>query len=82
MLEQIVRDGVAAREFDCGDPHATAWRLTALLDGLGLQVTVHEGLLSRDELLAWVHDAACRELGLPLGSFSSARGPSAAAASA
>jgi AcrR family transcriptional regulator len=70
QLEAIIRDGVQAGEFACPDPHATAWRLTALLDGLGLQVTVHAGLLNRDELLAWVRSAAGYELGVPPESFS------------
>jgi AcrR family transcriptional regulator len=69
VLEKIIHDGVRSGEFRCDDPRATAWRLTALLDGLGLQVTVHHGLLSRDELLAWVREAACRELDLPAGTF-------------
>ena len=46
VMADVVRDGVTAGEFQCPDPEATAWRLTALLDGLGLQVTVHEGLLT------------------------------------
>ena len=64
VLEAIIRGGVAAGEFTCSDPRSTAWRLSALLDGLGLQVTLHDGLLSRDELLAWVHTAAAAELGV------------------
>jgi len=77
VLEQIVREGVASGEFRCDDPHATAWRLAALLDGLGLQVTVHHGLLSRDELLSWVREAACRELDLPLDAVAPRRTSSA-----
>jgi hypothetical protein len=60
---------VADGEFRCDDPNATAWRLAALLDGLGVQVTVHEGLISRDELLGWVRTAACRELDLAPDAF-------------
>ena len=77
VLEQIVRAGVTSGEFRCDDPHATAWRLAALLDGLGLQVTVHHGLLSRDELLSWVREAACRELDIPLDAFAPRRQSSA-----
>jgi AcrR family transcriptional regulator len=69
VLEAIVRGGVAGGEFTCADPRATAWRLSALLDGLGLQVTLHDGLLSRDELLAWVHTAAAAELGVTSAVF-------------
>ena len=65
VIERLVTDGVAAGEFTCADPRATAWRLSALLDGLGLQVTVHDGMLTRDELLDWVRTAASAELGIP-----------------
>jgi AcrR family transcriptional regulator len=68
-LEGIICDGVAGGEFSCPDPHASAWRLTALLDGLGLQVTVHDGLLSRNDLLEWVRAAARTELGLAPDAF-------------
>jgi AcrR family transcriptional regulator len=69
LLQSIIGDGVAAHEFTCADPNAAAWRLAALLDGLGVQVTVHDGLISRDELLGWVRGAACRELNLPSDAF-------------
>ncbi len=69
VMADVVREGVAADEFLCPDPEATSWRLTALLDGLGLQVTVHEGLLTRDQLLSYVRRAAAMELGVPEGSF-------------
>jgi len=68
-IEQVICEGLAAGEVTCRNPHATAWRLVALLDGLGLQVTVHGGLLTRDELLQWVRDLAARELGLPEDAF-------------
>jgi AcrR family transcriptional regulator len=69
VLADIVRRGVADGEFTCADPDAMAWRLTALLDGLGLQMTVHEGLLSRDQLLRYVHTAAASELGMSESAF-------------
>jgi len=69
VMADVVRVGVAAGEFRCPDPEATAWRLTALLDGLGLQVTVHEGLLTRDQLLHYVRRAAATELDVPESSF-------------
>ena len=46
-------------------PQAAAWRLSALLDGLGVQFTVHEGVLSRGQLLGYVRAAAALELGSP-----------------
>jgi len=64
-VAQIIVDGVAAKEFTCADPHASAWRITALIDGLAIQVTVHKGVLSRKEMTAWSAEQAARELGLP-----------------
>lgn len=77
-LEHLIDEGVEAGEFSCDDPHGAAWRLAALLDGLGLQVTVHDGLLSRDELLSWVRRAAAAELGLPADAFTRSLAPGAA----
>lgn len=68
-LEQVIVQGVAAGEFTCADPSSTAWRLAALLDGLGVQLTVHEATVSRDQLVEWVRAAACLELALAADAF-------------
>ena len=68
-LEKIIYEGIDNGEFTCSDPNATAWRLAALLDGLGVQATVHEGVITRRQLVNWVRSAACRELDLPEGAF-------------
>ena len=68
-LAAVISEGVAAGEFSCPDPDAAAWRLTALLDGLGVQVTVHRGALSQEQLLAWIRGAAAAELGLDPAAF-------------
>ena len=34
-----------------------------------VQVTVHEGVISNDDLLLWVRTAASAELGLPISAF-------------
>jgi BetI-type transcriptional repressor, C-terminal len=57
----VIREGVAAGEFTCPDPDAAAWRLTALLDGLGVQVAVHHSVPAT-RLLDWVRSAAAAEL--------------------
>ncbi len=64
-VAEIIADGVTAGEFVCADPHAAAWRITALIDGLAIQVTVHKGLLTKKEMATWVSVQAARELGLP-----------------
>jgi AcrR family transcriptional regulator len=68
-LAKIIRTGVSAGEFTCADPEGAAWRLAALLDGLGVQFTVHEGVLSRSQLLSYVRAAAALELGVPVAAF-------------
>jgi AcrR family transcriptional regulator len=72
-LESVIREGVADHSFRCSDPHGAAWRLAALLDGLGVQVTVHEGVISREQLLEWVRQSACVELGLAPNAFKEPR---------
>jgi AcrR family transcriptional regulator len=60
----LIAEGVAAGEFDCPDPEAAAWRITALIDGLSVQTTVHRGVLTRRQAEAWAYDQAARELGV------------------
>ncbi|MGW8575513.1 TetR family transcriptional regulator C-terminal domain-containing protein, partial [Streptomyces niveus] len=63
-LAAVITEGVEAGEFQCADPVATAWRLTALLDGLAVQMTSYAGSLSRATLLDWSDEALARELGV------------------
>ncbi|MEU6372920.1 TetR/AcrR family transcriptional regulator [Streptomyces sp. NPDC046909] len=63
-LAEVVAEGVAAGEFQCPDPHATALRLTALLDGLAVQLTSYPGSVSRARAQEWAEEALARELGL------------------
>jgi AcrR family transcriptional regulator len=60
----LIAEGVTAGEFDCPDPEAAAWRITALIDGLSVQTTVHRGVLTRRQAEAWAYDQAARELGV------------------
>lgn len=66
-LAEVIAEGVAAGEFPCPDPAGTALRLTALLDGLAVQLTSYKGAVSRAKAQEWVEDALVRELGLPTG---------------
>jgi AcrR family transcriptional regulator len=75
QLQSVIEFGVAAGEFRCDDPRGAAWRLAALLDGLAVQVTVHDGVVSQRELRAWVQHAAIVELGLPADAFARRRAP-------
>lgn len=62
-IETVIRDGVAAGRFECADPAGAARRLSALLDGLGLDVILHGGP-SRRRLLQDARIAAAAEVGL------------------
>ncbi|WP_405997394.1 TetR/AcrR family transcriptional regulator [Streptomyces sp. NBC_00829] len=63
-LTEVIAEGAAAGEFSCEDPAATAWRLTAFLDGLAVQMTSYAGSLSRAAMLEWTDEALARELGV------------------
>jgi AcrR family transcriptional regulator len=73
QLEQVIVDGVAEGVFACPDTHAAAWRLAALLDGLAVQVTVHDKAVSVDELRRWVLHAATVELGIDASRLAAAK---------
>ena len=63
-LAEVIAEGVAAGEFVCADPGGTALRLTALLDGLAVQLTSYPGSVPRSRAQEWVDEALARELGL------------------
>jgi len=67
LAEQITL-GVEQGVFDCADPDGAAWRLSALLDGLAVQVMVHRNL-TKKQLRALVHRATAAELGLAPDAF-------------
>ena len=62
LADQIIR-GNERGDFRCEDPEGAAWRLSALLDGLAVQVMVHRNL-TKKQLALWVRGAAARELGV------------------
>ncbi|MGW0705492.1 TetR/AcrR family transcriptional regulator [Streptomyces sp. NPDC002643] len=64
-ITEVIEEGVAAGEFHCPAPSATALRLTALLDGLAVQMTTYDGTISRTRAQDWTDEALSRELGLP-----------------
>ncbi|MGW5370711.1 TetR/AcrR family transcriptional regulator [Streptomyces sp. NPDC004009] len=63
-IAEVIAEGVAAGEFTCPDPASTALRLTALLDGLAVQLTSYPGAVARARAQEWVDEALARELGL------------------
>ncbi|WNZ07244.1 TetR family transcriptional regulator C-terminal domain-containing protein [Streptomyces sp. 11x1] len=71
-LTEVIEAGVAAEEFHCPDPTASALRLTALLDGLAVQMTSYEGAVSRTRAQEWADRALAHELGLDPDSLTTA----------
>jgi AcrR family transcriptional regulator len=63
-IAEVIAEGVDAGEFVCPDPAAAALRLTALLDGLAVQLTSYAGAVPRSRAQEWVDEALARELGV------------------
>lgn len=58
----MIRAGVDAGALKCDDPAASAWRLACLLDGLGVQLTLHTRTLTYEAMLDHARTAASQEL--------------------
>jgi AcrR family transcriptional regulator len=63
-VAEVIAAGVEAGAFECADPRAAAWRITGLIDGLTVQLVVHDRVVSRRQLAEWVRGAAAREVGV------------------
>ena len=63
-LAEVIVEGVSDGEFSCPDPQAAALRLTALLDGLAVQLTSYPGSVPRARAQEWADEALARELGV------------------
>ena len=72
MLLTVINDGVASGEFTTDDPRATADRLSALLDGLGVRVTLQRPGITRKHMIEHARVVAELELGLEPGSLAAA----------
>jgi AcrR family transcriptional regulator len=66
-VAEVIKQGVASGEMTCADPSGAAWRITALLDGLAVQTTVHNGVLTKRQITTWVRTLAAAELGVKPG---------------
>lgn len=80
LLARIIRNGVDSGEFTCGDPNASAMRLTALVDGLAVQFAAHDGMMNRDQLIDHVRVAAAAEIGVAASDFTGSAKASVVAA--
>jgi AcrR family transcriptional regulator len=74
LLERVIAGGCEAGEFSCGDPRASAMRLTALVDGLAIQFAAHDGMMDRTQLIDHVRTVAAAEVGLEVEAFAGASG--------
>lgn len=63
-LTDVIVTGVKEGVFTCDDPHGAAWRINATIDGLAVQLMVHDKVISRRQALEWMRLSAARELGL------------------
>ena len=72
MLFVVISDGVASGDFITDDPRAVADRLSALLDGLGLRVTLQRPGINRKQMHEHARVVAELELGLTPGSLANA----------
>jgi AcrR family transcriptional regulator len=69
LLERVIAFGVDSGEFVCPDPHASAMRLTALVDGLAVQFAAHDGMIDRDQVVDHVRSLAAWEVGIDRAAF-------------
>jgi AcrR family transcriptional regulator len=63
-LTEVITAGIDDGRFKCDDPAGAAWRILALIDGLAVQVTVHDRVITRRQLNEWIRQAAAREIDL------------------
>jgi AcrR family transcriptional regulator len=75
LIERIIVEGVTAGEFSCGDPHGTALCIAGLVDGLSVQLTIHDKVISREALLGHARRIAAAELGISANAFSGSAAP-------
>jgi AcrR family transcriptional regulator len=69
ILEELIDAGVEQGVFDSKDTHGAAWRLSALLDGLAVQVVLPRRTLTRRQMVEHARIGAAREVGLPRSAF-------------
>jgi AcrR family transcriptional regulator len=63
MIE-VISAGVDDGSFKCDDPAGAAWRLNCLIDGLAVQLMVHDKVISRRQAAEWMRLGAAREVGV------------------
>ena len=64
VVTDLICEGVANGEFRTDDAPGAAWRLTAMLDGLAVQLVALDGAVSKDNVGTWMDRAIRAELNL------------------
>jgi AcrR family transcriptional regulator len=72
MLLTVINDGVKSGDFTTDDPRGSADRLSSLLDGLGVRVTLQRPGMTRKHMIEHARVVAELELGLKPGSLAAA----------
>jgi hypothetical protein len=66
----VITAGVDDGSFKCDDPAGSAWRLNCLIDGLAVQLMVHDKAISRRQAADWMRlGAPARSASTPPTSF-------------
>ena len=73
VVEDVIALGVADGTFTARDKHASAWRISALVDGLAVQMCVHDSVVDGITMLEWARSAAASELGFDVKMFTRRR---------
>lgn len=63
-LIEVITAGVDDDSFKCEDPVGAAWRLNCMIDGLAVQLMVHDKVITRKQAGDWMRLAAAREVGV------------------
>ena len=63
VVTELIAEGVAARVFTSPDPRGSAWRLTALIDGLAVQDVALDSTVTDAQIADWMESALRLELG-------------------
>ena len=76
MLRDVVDAGLAEGSFTCSDPDGAVVRLAALMDGLAVQVALHDPDVPEARMTTLWLDAAASELGIAPSALITTRRPS------
>jgi len=69
MLRDVIEAGIAEGSMTCADPAATVLRLTALMDGLAVQVALHDPDVPEEQMSVLWLESAASELSIPVRSL-------------